>query len=98
MEMPRFFKIKTNPTNKEIEAVPIFSEDVVEVKHGEWIKGKEIAREMLADRTLHIDYENFTCSNCGIVLKELLYHNDGSPFYKFCPNCGADMRERKETE
>lgn len=31
MEMPRYFKIKINPTSKEIEAVPIFSEDVVEV-------------------------------------------------------------------
>ncbi|MBO4734238.1 MAG: hypothetical protein J5662_07165 [Clostridia bacterium] len=69
-----------------------------EVKHGEWIKGKEIAREMLAGQILHIDYENFTCSNCGLVLKELLYHIDGSPFYKFCPNCGADMREGKESK
>lgn len=31
MEMPRYFKMKINPTTKEIEAVPIFSEDVAEV-------------------------------------------------------------------
>ena len=60
--------------------------------HGEWIKGREISREMIYDKILHIDYENFTCSNCGLVLDNLLYHVDGSPFYKFCPNCGADMR------
>ena len=31
MEMPRYFRMQINPTTKEIEAVPIFSEDVVEV-------------------------------------------------------------------
>ncbi len=67
----------------------------IERPHGEWIKGREIAREMLADETLHIDYENFTCSNCGLVLDRLLYHVDGSPFYKFCPNCGSDNRPRE---
>ncbi len=23
---------------------------------------------------------------------KLFYHWDGSPFYKFCPECGAEMR------
>lgn len=64
--------------------------------HGEWIKGREISRTMLDDVTLHIDYENFTCSVCGIVLDRLLYHVDGSLFYKFCPNCGASMVEEGE--
>ena len=59
--------------------------------HGEWIKGKEISRTMLAGKTLYIDYEDFTCSNCGLVLDRLLYHVDGSPIYNFCPNCGAKM-------
>ena len=71
------------------------SADVRENIYGEWRKGKEISRTMLAGGILYIDYENFKCSNCGIVLKELLYHTDGSPFYKFCPNCGADMIERR---
>lgn len=65
-------------------------------KQGEWIKGKEISREMLGDKTLCIDYENFTCSNCGLILDRLLYHADGSPFYNFCPNCGASMKEGDE--
>ena len=65
---------------------------MAEPKQGEWVKGKEISRTMLCDKTLHIDYENFTCSVCGLVLDRLLYNVDGSPFYKFCPNCGADMR------
>lgn len=65
---------------------------VEERPQGEWIKGREISREMIYDKILHIDYENFTCSNCGLILDNLLYHFDGSPFYKYCPNCGADMR------
>ena len=64
-----------------------------ERSHGEWIKGREISKEMIYDKILHIDYENFTCSNCGLILDNLLYHVDGSPFYKYCPNCGADMKE-----
>lgn len=59
---------------------------------GEWIKGREISRTMIGDYTQDIEYKNYTCSNCGLVLDNLLYHYDGSPFYKFCPNCGADMR------
>lgn len=62
--------------------------------HGEWVKGREISRTMLCDKTLHIDYENFSCSVCGLVLDRLLYNVDGSPFYKFCPNCGSDNRKR----
>lgn len=72
--------------------------DAEERPHGEWKKGREIAREMLADETLHIDYENFTCSNCGLVLDRLLYHVDGSPFYNFCPNCGARMRKEGDKD
>lgn len=66
--------------------------------HGEWIKGREISRTMLRGGTLYIDYENFTCSVCGLVLDRLLYHVDGSPFYNFCPKCGASMREEGEAE
>ena len=62
-------------------------------KTGYWIKGKEICREMIGDSILHIEYKDFTCSECGLVLDNLLYYPDGSQFYKYCPNCGADMRE-----
>lgn len=59
---------------------------------GEWIKGQEISRTMIGDNVLYIDYKDYTCSNCGLVLDRLLYHVDGSPFYKFCPECGTDMK------
>lgn len=63
-----------------------------EPKKGQWIPGKELSREMLAGQVVNIEYENYRCSACGIPIDRLLYHVDGSPFYKFCPNCGADMR------
>ncbi len=58
----------------------------------EWIKGPEISRTMIGNKVECINYKNYTCSNCSLVLDRLLYRQDGSPFYKFCPNCGADMR------
>ncbi len=77
------------PYRNEIDAMP--TADVQEVVHGEWIVGKEIAREFLCDKTLHIDYEDYKCSVCGLTLDRLLYCVDGSLFYKYCPNCGARM-------
>lgn len=58
---------------------------------GEWIKGREISRTMIGCKVEHIEYKDYTCSNCGLVLDRLLYWQDGSPFYQFCPNCGAKM-------
>ena len=68
-------------------------------RKGKWIPGKELSREFIGITELHIEYEKFTCSSCGLTVKDLLYHADGSPFYKFCPNCGAEMiGEEDETD
>lgn len=73
-----------------------YEEGKNERPQGEWIKGREISRTMIGAKVQHIEYKDYTCSNCGLVLDYLLYNYDGSPFYKFCPNCGADMREKEE--
>ena len=64
------------------------SADVVEPKHGEWI-GYNADK---GDGWLRSDGEPMflVCNKCyGTVL------NNTSAHWNFCPNCGADMRERK---
>ena len=57
---------------------------------GEWIEHKE--RTIVRNGNF-IDYfpTEYECSNCG--LRRATYFI-GSPLSNFCPNCGADMRER----
>jgi hypothetical protein len=59
--------------------------DAVEVVHGRWeLYGN--------DDSLGGSY---FCSECGYCLCEEEYLDQFSSF-RFCPYCGADMRERKE--
>lgn len=58
------------------------TEDIVEVKHGEWIKN------VVEKDGIH--RPTFICSECGkrrFVLAD----------YNFCPNCGAKMDGRSDT-
>ncbi len=59
------------------------SADVVEVKHGEWTEEYIEEEDPLFRR-------RWLCSACGD------WNSHGKT--PFCPYCGADMRERKETE
>ena len=61
------------------------------VKHGRWVPGRKIGKEILTDGTIAVTYEDYKCSSCGLILFRLLHNIDGTPFYKFCPNCGARM-------
>lgn len=58
--------------------------DVVEVKHGEWIKKPFISG--LLKRAVKNEFV-FTCSVCGF---------DSICVSDYCRNCGADMRERRD--
>lgn len=69
-----------------------------EQKKGRWAPGRKIGKEILTDGTIAVVYEDYKCSSCGLILYRLLHNSDGTPFYKFCPNCGADMRERKKND
>lgn len=55
------------------------------VKHGKWLHGREIAREMIDDTITAIIYEDWKCSDCGCTVE------DGKPVWNYCPNCGAKM-------
>lgn len=58
------------------------SADVVEVKHGEWIYTKEILA-----RGGHV-----SVGECSVCKKRIMPYSEPN----YCPNCGADMRERRE--
>ena len=61
------------------------SADVRENIHGEW---KE-------EPSIFPNNPFVRCSECG---EEALLDENGVAKSNFCPNCGADMRERKEAE
>ena len=58
--------------------------DAVEMVHGEWIESNLIK-----------DGRIFLCSNCNMAWVSKKRTMDGM---NYCPYCGADMRERKESE
>lgn len=83
-----YVDVSSFPAGKDtFEAVP--AADVRPVVRGKWEHGREIARTMLGNETLAIEYEDWHCSACGAVVEDYEF-----PRYKFCPNCGADMRQR----
>jgi len=55
------------------------------VRHGKWIKEDEMKNLGGDDRVqTHMYYTVYRCSSCQSI---------GSTDYKYCPYCGADMRE-----
>jgi predicted RNA-binding Zn-ribbon protein involved in translation (DUF1610 family) len=63
--------------------------DAVEVVHGRWIDVRGIPSVNRKDVPV------VKCSKCEIYFCDLI--NNHHYMYHYCPNCGADMRER-ETE
>lgn len=78
------------PYGVEFLLANIPAADVVEVRHGRWF---------------FTEYEFFTCSVCGesyyngaeSTAQAESYLNSGHT-YKYCPNCGALMREIENGE
>ena len=63
-----------------IECLP--AAEVAEVRHGRWIP--EIC-ESISKRNRLIEYKVYSCSLCG--------RSNGRIKKKYCPNCGALMKE-----
>ena len=65
--------------------------EALERKHGEWLETSE-----------SIGWEEVGCAECSVCGKTLVlgdYTMDDIKFnYNYCPNCGSDMRERREDE
>ena len=60
------------------------NKELAEVKHGEW-------KLCFEDFRKQIDGDE--CSACGFQ-----HYGSGISHYKYCPNCGAKMDKRSETE
>ena len=59
--------------------------EFVKRKKGEWIK-RDVSRQI---HGISCSAPNYQCSVC----KKWWFHNgEGLKWYKFCPECGADMR------
>ena len=57
-------------------------------KHGRWLKAQVEAGDPYDGNSCYC-FDVFQCSECGA-------HFDVSEALNYCPNCGADMRERSE--
>ena len=66
------------------ELMDIPAEDVAPVRHGRWIP--EIC-ESISKRNRLIEYKVYSCSLCG--------RSNGRIKKKYCPNCGALMKEHE---
>jgi hypothetical protein len=64
-----------------------YTSDMVRVVHGKW---KERRVDVLEETTIDA-WQSARCSACGLYLTTPYLYNFTD--YKFCPNCGADMRE-----
>lgn len=64
--------------------------DAVEVVHGRWEEDKVEAGDPYDGNSVYC-FDIMRCSVCGECF-------DVSVAYNYCPNCGADMRERSEGE
>lgn len=71
------------PSSYYVESTRAYGCPLQEIKDGEWIPHE--TRVLWGDGTTGVTM--FRCSLCG-------YEQDWQS--KFCSNCGADMRERKE--
>ena len=77
-----FFPAIVAAALKEIPAV-----DAVEVVHGDWVLGRVEPGYFTPGGN-----RPWLCSECEYLASWML----GRPTYNYCPNCGADMRERKD--
>lgn len=80
-EGSEYYKYEKLAYKTDIDKMP--TADVVEVRHGEWIK-------QIRDYGKYCITEGFECSICGLELMD----ND----YNYCPECGADMRGERRKE
>jgi hypothetical protein len=75
---------------KKTRAIP--TADVAEVRHGEWEETDWVEYDGHGE-CIHYPKQGLRCPSCCHVFKKELLYKDN-----FCPNCGADMRGKGDTE
>lgn len=66
-----------------------------ERKRGTWIEDAKTYYEQLNERGLRVDeYTPYFTDDiaCSVCLAKYSMIDNETQFFKFCPNCGADMR------
>ena len=78
----------------ELEKMTVEKTDVQPVKRGRWIEKPPYKDETVEGLEFQIVCSECDEQNCSIEFDEC-YNAIGKTFYKtrFCPNCGADMRD-----
>lgn len=69
-------------------------------KRGKWIEDAETYYKMLNERGLGVDeYTPYFTDDiaCSVCLAKYSCIDNETQFFKYCPNCGADMRDIRET-
>ena len=80
---------KNMRVHRKILSIPAV--DAAPVVHGKWNPGKILSHEFVGNICVSIDFEDWRCSICGIVVEQ-----PNMPLYKYCPNCGAKMDGGKD--
>lgn len=90
MKIPKYFyfRVKTDEKRLTVEIEDASDVEVMEVRHGRWVHGREVGREYFGDCLVRIFYDRWTCSECRYVVDD---HEYSGINYKFCPNCGTKM-------
>ena len=71
---------------RKVQCSACWVDDVLELLEGDVVDAVEVVHGRWIDAREYCG--DFLCSNC-----DALY---GTNKFNYCPNCGADMRERKE--
>ena len=89
--------IRAGDIIKALESIP--AADVRENKRGKWSVQEIYKHEMSYGTTAYEPV--YKCSACGNLMESYLRYDEpimpeDADFPRYCPNCGADMREKSD--
>ena len=88
-------KLNTGMNIIEVAQTIMDMPTIEERKTGKWIEDAKTYYEQLNERGLRVDeYTPYFTDDiaCSVCLAKYSTLDNETQFFKFCPNCGADMR------